>query len=240
MSNIQKTLDSLQPYVIGIRYVEGVALVDAVFKEGWTVSDDPNIKKIKGGDEHNYFMFYSEQPNIGVDELLSHIDKVIKANQEREKKHDLLRIKVNELKELFKKTSLAKLNRLKFVISEEDFLPKLNEFEVDELLDDVSETTPQQEVKEEETPKNVSYLDENGQTIELTEEEKEILEEEARAEKNRKALANKKNSPASKIASKMDLPPKKKIEMAVANEEQYNYDCDCGEDEACSKCIDRK
>jgi hypothetical protein len=33
MSNIQKTLDSLQPYVIGIRYLEGTPLVDVVFKE---------------------------------------------------------------------------------------------------------------------------------------------------------------------------------------------------------------
>ena len=33
MSNIQKTLDSLQPYVIGIRYLEGTALVDVVFKD---------------------------------------------------------------------------------------------------------------------------------------------------------------------------------------------------------------
>ena len=73
MSNIQKTLDALQPYVIGIRYLEGTAVVDAVFKEGWTVLDDPNIKKIKGNEELNYFMFYSEAPNIGLDELLNYV-----------------------------------------------------------------------------------------------------------------------------------------------------------------------
>jgi hypothetical protein len=30
--NIQKTLDSLQPYVIGIRYLDGIPLVDVVLK----------------------------------------------------------------------------------------------------------------------------------------------------------------------------------------------------------------
>lgn len=239
MSNIQKTLDALQPYVIGIRYLEGTAVVDAVFKEGWTVLDDPNIKKIKGNEELNYFMFYSESESIGLDELLNHVDKVIKANQEREKKHELLREKVNELKELFKKNSLSRLTRLKFVFGEEDFVPKLDEFEVDDTLDDSPIVMQEASPKTEPKANSVPYLDEEGNPIELTEEEKEILEEEARAERNRKALATKKNTPASKIASKIDLPPKKKIEMAIANDD-YDSDCDCGPEEACSKCIDKK
>ena len=48
MSNIQKTLDLLQPYVIGIRYVEGTPVIDAVFKDGWTIPEDQKIKKLKG------------------------------------------------------------------------------------------------------------------------------------------------------------------------------------------------
>jgi hypothetical protein len=239
MSNIQKTLDALQPYVIGIRYLEGTAVVDAVFKEGWTVLDDPNIKKIKGNEELNYFMFYSEAPNIGLDELLNYVDRIIKANQEREKKHELLREKVNELKELFKKNSLHKLTRLKFVLGEEDFVPKLDEFEIDDNLDETPIIEPTPISNEEPKINNVSYLDENGNPIELSEEERELLEEEARAEKNRKALASKKNTPASKIAAKIDLPPKKKIEMAIANND-YDYECDCQNGEACSKCIDSK
>jgi hypothetical protein len=239
MPNIQKTLDALQPYVIGIRYLEGTALVDAVFKEGWTVLEDPNIKKVKGNEELNYFMFYSESPSIGLDELLGHVDKVIKANQEREKKHDLLREKVNELKELFKKNSLSRLTRLKFVFGEEDFVPKLDEFEVDDTLDDSPIVMQEPLVTEEPKVNNVPYLDGEGNPIDLTEEEKEILEEEARAERNRKALTTKKNTQASKIASKIDLPPKKKIEMAIANDD-YDSDCDCGLEEACSKCIDKK
>lgn len=247
MSNIQKTLDSLQPYVIGIRYVEGTAVVDAMFKEGWTVPEDPSIKKIKGNDELNYFMVFSETKGVGIDELLAYVDKTIKLNLEREKKHDLLRVKVNELKEVFKKNSLAKLQRLKFTFSEEDLVPKLDDFDIDDELDELPTIKPapieEPEIEDvEEThvnPSVQSYLDENGNPIELTEEEKEILEEEARGARNLKAMGTKKPAPMNNMSKKVELPPKRKIEMAMT-ERDYETDCDCGPNEACNKCMDKK
>ena len=247
MSNIQKTLDSLQPYVIGIRYLEGTPLVDAVFKEGWTVPDEPNIRKAKGNEEMNYYMIFSEAEGVGLDELLAYVDRTIKLNQEREKKHDLLRDKVNELKEIFKKNSLAKLTRLKFSFSEEDLMPKLDDFDLDE--DEISplpmvipSSQIEQSFEEEtinETPvNNAAYLDENGNPIEMTDEDLEILEEEARAEINRKVMG-KKNNPISNMAKKVELPPKRKIEMAMADSD-YDSECECGPEEACDKCIDKK
>ena len=89
MSGIQKTLDALQPYVIGIRYEKGVVLVDAVFKEEWTILDDPKISKIKGDPSMNYYMIFSEIEGVGLDDLLAYVDRTIKLNQEREKKQTL-------------------------------------------------------------------------------------------------------------------------------------------------------
>jgi hypothetical protein len=249
MSNIQKTLDSLQPYVIGIRYLEGTPLVDAVFKEGWTVPEDPSIKRVKGNDEMNYYMLFSEVKGIGLDELLGYVDKTIKLNLDREKKHDLLRAKVNELKEVFKKNSLTKLERLKFTFGEEDLVPKLDDFDIDDELDEEPKIQPrpiaieEPEVEDIEEPVNMvpqEYLDENGKPIELTEDEKEILEEEARAERNRKMFASKKpKAPTNNISKKVELPPKRKIEMAMT-ERDYESDCECGPNEACNKCMDKK
>lgn len=246
MSNIQKTLDALQPYVIGIRYLEGTPLVDAVFKEGWTVPDEPSIKKAKGNEEMNYYMIFSETEGIGLDELLAYVERTIKLNQEREKKHDLLREKVNELKEIFKKNSLNKLTRLKFTFSEEDLMPKLDDFDLDDetTIPPITNTNTQVEQNfEEETISenqitNAVYLDENGNPIQMTPEELEMLEEEARAERNIKAMG-KKNNPISNIARKVELPPKRKIEMALAGSED-DTECECGPEEACGKCIDRK
>lgn len=248
MKSLQETLDSLQPYVIGIRYLEGTPLVDVVFKDGWSVPDEPNIKKVKGNEEMNYHMIFSETKNVGLDELLTYVERTIKLNQEREKKHELLRQKVNELKEIFKKNSLARLTRLNFVFGDEELVPNLNDFDIDDDLEvpplidikpSIQIENPLEEYIEEQPIKNAGYLDENGNKIELTEEEKEMLEEDARAEKNREILTNKKNKPANNMAKKVELPPKRKIEMAIADRD-YDSDCDCEPNEACDKCIDKK
>lgn len=222
MSNIQKTLDSLQPYVIGIRYVEGTPVVDTVFKEGWTLHDDPRIEKAKGSEEMNYYMLFSKLEGIGLDELLSYVDKTIKLNVEREKKHDLLRDKVNELKEVFKKNSLEKLKRLKFTFGEEDLVPKLNDFDVnlDETYEEEIIETSTLNIKPEnietknfndsvnEKQPTPSYLDGDGNPIQLSEEELEMIEEEERAKRNMEMLKAKKQNKSSNISSKIELPPR--------------------------------
>lgn len=225
MSNIQKTLDSLQPYVIGIRYLEGTPLVDAVFKEGWTVPEDSKIKKMKGNEEMNYYMLFSEAQGVGLDELLAYVRRTIDLNVEREKKHDLLREKVNELKEIFKKNSLDKLKRLKFTFSEEDLVPKLNDFdvEIDDTYEEeevVTETpnlypenieeypTSGEKEFEDVQPSVPTYLDENGNPIELSEEELEMIEEEERAKRNLEILKQKKEKDKLKVSNKVELPPR--------------------------------
>ena len=221
MSSIQKTLDSLQPYVIGIRYLEGLPLIDTVFKEGWTVPEDSSITKVKGDEGMNYYMIYSEKKGVGIDELLSFVDKTIKLNLEREKKHELLRLKVEELKKLFKDNTLARLTRLKFTFTEEDIVPSLGEFDLnieEQIETEQIETEDVQEpviytaemidnmYSEEElvSPTLPQYVDENGNPIQYTEEELEMMEEEARAERNRKLFKNKKNG----MVSKIELPPR--------------------------------
>jgi len=237
MSNIQKTLDSLQPYVIGIRYLEGTPLVDVVFKEGWTVSDESKIKKVKGDNDMNYYMLFSDDENIGLDELLSSVKRTIDINVEREKKHELLKEKVNQLKVVFKNNSLEKLKNLNFTFSEDDLVPKLDDFDLDIDIDiDIVEETieePTVDVKTEESSKIIysaseidaiaeeysepteikgldgtQYLDENGNPIEMSDEELEMIEEETRGRKNLEYLKNKnKNSKTNKIKN-VELPPR--------------------------------
>lgn len=245
MSNIQKTLDSLQPYVLGIRYVETGLVVDVVYKEGWSIVQDANIEQVKGDESLNYYMLYGKTDKIGIDELLAHVDKVIKANLEREKKHELLKVKVNELKEIFRKTPLTKLNRLIFTFKDDDLVPNLQDFDInideEETHDGLPIQQPTEIIPEEPIqtipPDLPNFVDENNQPIPFTTEDIEMMEEEARAERNRKINENKrKTTPTSK--PKVELPPKRKLEP-VSNS-QYQADCDCGENEACDKCIDSK
>lgn len=200
MANIQKTLESLQPYVIGIRYLDGKPLIDVVFKNDWVVTNDPKIKKLKGDDEVNYFMFYSETNEIGIDELLENVRKIINLNIEHEKKQELLKVKFNELKKLFKENSLEKLKELKFVFNshDDDFLPMIDNTSINEETPEpiTNDTYYEENINEESTNviNEIPYLDEHGNPLQLSEEELEMIEEEKRAEINRKMLKNKKTT----------------------------------------------
>jgi hypothetical protein len=237
MANLQKTLDALQPYVIGIRYLDGLPVVDAVFKDDWTLPESNIIHRVKGNNDVNYYMLFSETEGIGLDELLSYVDVTIKTNIEKEKKHELLKERVNELKELFKRTPLTKLQRLKFSFSDEDLMPELNDLTLDEEIleekDEILNIISQPPVTTDEDVKQVPTIEEN-----LTDEEREILEEERRAENYKTYQQNQKNtSQLESIKKKVELPPRKTIEAELVNK---NESCDCEPEEACIKCIDKK
>ena len=204
---IQENLDRFQPYLLGIRYVEGIPLLDVVLKEGWIIPDEKDVNKIKGGDDSlNYYMIFSENKVKSLDELLEYVNDVIKLNQEREQKNQLLRVKVNELKEFFKVHSLAKLNKLKFTFGEVDdeFDLNIDEVVIDKKVIEEKVELPVINTNTGPTLNDVPfdieiddsvmitpYLDENGVKIELTEEEKEILEEEQRGLRNLKVQKRK-------------------------------------------------
>ena len=244
MTNIEKTLDALQPYVIGIRFLKTQPVVDIVLNEGWTLPEDVNIIRTKGDESMNYHMIHSDVDGIGLDKLLEYVEKTIKINLEREKKHDLLKDKVNQLKEVFKKNSLDKLQRLKFTFGDEDFVGDMSDIdvEINELIEPKNlnnQSNPQtitQEIKEEIVHNKTSeFLDEEGKPIELTDEDIELAAEEERAKQNLKIIANRKQnkSPNQNLAKQIELPPKRKLALA-------NNECDCDENEACDKCIDSK
>ena len=241
MANIQKALDALQPYVIGIRYLNGTVLVDALFKDGWVVPDDKLIQKGQGDDSMNYYMFFSESPKIGLDDILAYVEKTIKLNLEKEKKYELLKAKVDELKLLFQKHPLSKLNTLKFTFSDEELDTNKDEFNLDiDFPSNIEEEEDsfeeeEQELIEEPQQQNGVYLDENHNAIPLSEEDKEMLAEEARAKRNMVAIKNKKSNQQRKPF--VELPPRKPKEVMV-QEHFVNNDCSCGPDEACNKCID--
>ena len=245
MSNIQKTLEALQPYVIGIRYLKGQPLVDVVLTEGWTLPEDSKIIRTKGDESMNYHMIHSE--TVGLDELLGYVDRTIKVNLDREKKHELLKTKVNQLKEIFKKNTLSKLEKLTFTFSDDDFMTNMSDIDISidsEPIPEVKqvELAPKNETFIEEMfddtinhPEETGFLDEDGRPIEMSEEDRELAEEEARAERNLKTLENRKGQKSSNI-KKVELP-KRKLEMTNMD---YGSDCECSDSEACEKCIDRK
>lgn len=160
MSNtLQKKFNQLKPYVIGIRFLDEMEVVDTILSDGWSVSPSKYIKVGKSDDDksQNYHMFYSEDPKITLDDIMDFIEETIKINIEREKKFELLKVKVEELKVFFKNNPLNKLQNMKFILGDVNILPEkltqdlLNsdfDLEMEEMvatpeIEEIVENTPQ-------------------------------------------------------------------------------------------------
>jgi hypothetical protein len=216
MSKIQERLNSLRPYVVGIRYLQGIQLVDAILKEGWKIPSSEIIRVEPADDVPNYYMFFSDDEAIDIDDLLNYVQEVINHNLEREAKHKLLKEKVDELKVLFKNNNLNKLTKLKFSFDEPNLVPSLSDmddFDEEDMLDYSDETFTEEVIIKKEEQRVVS--------------ESEIY---------------KPVKPQNKETAKfndIDLPPKgEKIEVEVFDEPEVI--CKCGPDEVCPICIESK
>ena len=172
MGNIQERLDSLQPHITGIRYVKGVQVVDAAFKDGWTIPESDVIKKSLVEEEGNYYVFYTEKGGVTFDDLLEYIEGIISINIERERKNELFKTKVKELQAIFKSNTLSKLKLFKFKFDEPDLMTSLNNINIDSdnVVKEEETTTVEvkEEIKEEIITKNTSTTKKvKNQEIEL-------------------------------------------------------------------------
>jgi len=217
MSKIQERLNALRPYVIGIRYLQGIQLVDAILKEGWTVPNSQLIQKEKVDGEENYYMFFSENDDIDIDDLLDYVQEIINLNIEREKKYELLKEKVVELQKIFKDNSYSKLQRLKFTFNEPDIIPSLIDMDrIDgESATDLIDKTTTEEVEQ------------------VTLVVEDVKPQTTKPQKN----TTKRNG---SIPNDIELPPKgQKIELEEFIE-PTNIVCKCGPNEICPICEEQK
>lgn len=218
MSNIQNKLDSLQPFITGIRYVQGIQVVDAAFKPGWNIPDSDVVKKEMVDVENNSFVFYTDKEGVTFDDLLDYVEGIISINIEREKKHELLKLKVKELQEIFKNTPLSKLNTLKFKFNESELIPSLEEMDID--LNEEPSIVSQPSNRE------IKKQTEKVSTIKKTEESK--------------INSNNNITTANVKGQEIELPPKNsKIELEEFNE-PVNIVCKCGPDDVCPICEEEK
>ena len=220
MSKIQSKLDSLQPYINGIRYVQGMQVVDALFKSGWVVPESDVIKKELVDEATNYYMFYTEKEEVTFDDLLEYVEGIISINIEKEKKNELFKVKVTELRKLFKQSSLSLLTTLKFSINEPTVLTSMDgDISLDDEIEfnEGKENINSESADEVETPKDHTTANDEG---------------------NHKPIIITETTVAQ--GQEIELPPKnKKIELQEFNE-PTNVVCKCDDDEACPICEEEK
>jgi hypothetical protein len=262
--NIQNRLSALQPYVIGVRFQGGVSIVDAVFTKGWTVPKSETILSEKGdAEELNYHMFFTQDEGIGLDEILDYVERVIGLNIEREKKHELLKVKVKELQDVFRSNPLSKLETLKFVLASEKLIKPMEDDPLDVVEFDLEpiapvaqpkpvaqpqpvaqpkpQPQPQPEVEVRQQPvseENVRRAP-NGEIIPpLEPEDRRELEDEFQTYD----LTSKEETITKNVGGKnIDLPKKRKAMVELEEfEEPSNVICKCGPEDVCPACEEAK
>lgn len=222
MSNtLQKKFNQLKPYVVQIRFPDELSVVDTIFPEGWTVPTSKHIKVGKSEESVNYHMFYSENPAITIDDIMNFIEETIRINIEREKKYELLKAKVQELKIFFNNNPLNKLQNMKFVLGDVNLLPeKLTEDILNSEFDlDMDDDIPVATSIEEPAPEI-----NNPEVIAETDPDYDVQQFNNRFRHQ-----------------DIELPPKKgnKVEVEVFEVPVGDGPCTHDPDQFCPKCMDQ-
>jgi hypothetical protein len=109
-------MNEMKPYFRGIEMYNDALMVKVVFPKNWKAypSADGRIKTTPSDDETLTY-YYADSKDTTYEEMFDLIEETIKANNEIILKLKLLKDKVEELKELFSKSTYEELQTLKFV-----------------------------------------------------------------------------------------------------------------------------
>jgi len=119
--SLYKEFSGLLPYIQSVRKLKNYLSFDVSFPEQWKlpkkyVKEDKVIEQESKIELERLFTFISEINEIDVEKLTKNIQGLITFNLEREEKENLYQDKVEELKQIFEKTTLKNLQTLKFEI----------------------------------------------------------------------------------------------------------------------------
>jgi len=118
------------PFLLGIRRVRNenstINIVDAIYPSSWEVEgiemgDDIVLKRQKNMDENKvYWAMMSDK--VSFDSLLDYFMKIVRFNQEKERKKELLVTKRRELEDMFEKLTSTELANLKLIVDDKEKL----------------------------------------------------------------------------------------------------------------------
>ncbi len=122
MKSLQERMTAMTPYFRGIEMYNEALMVKMVYPNKWKAfpSEDGRIKTTPSDTDPTLTYYYASSKDTTYDEMFDLIEQTIKVNQDIILKLELLKSKVNELKELFQATEYDDLTRLKFIIEKEE------------------------------------------------------------------------------------------------------------------------
>tara|TARA_R110000751_G_scaffold210887_1_gene314516 strand:- start:38 stop:445 length:408 start_codon:yes stop_codon:yes gene_type:complete len=121
---VNDNIKPLLPYLKEIKFSEKHVVVGGVLYPKWIVEEkNGHIKTVKTGEDESgkiIYHFYGLTTQIDIDGLLEYFSLIINDNLDRERKEDLFKKKVDELKGIFKGNTLTDLERLSMDITEDE------------------------------------------------------------------------------------------------------------------------
>ena len=118
-------LSTIFPYLLSIRKLEGYLSFDIEFPKNWKYPKKFTeklqvVEQKSSNPEKRLFSFACPFEQVVLESTVNAIESLINYNLELEEKERLLAFKVEELKNLFLKTTLEDLQSLEFKVKKED------------------------------------------------------------------------------------------------------------------------
>lgn len=118
-NNLQERITSLQDYFLSIEVKDSLYIVKVVFPHKWSAynSDDEVIKVAKSETNRNEWFYYANITEVDLNDIFDLIEETIHTNESVTKKIELMRVKMEELKDLFQTETLERLETLEFIFN---------------------------------------------------------------------------------------------------------------------------
>lgn len=110
-------MNDMKPYFRGIEMYNEALMVKVVYPPRWKAypSADERIKVTQGDNDKSLTYYYADSKDTTYEDMFDLIEETIRANNEIVLKLQLLKTKVEELKELFSQHPYDELKTIKFV-----------------------------------------------------------------------------------------------------------------------------
>ena len=118
-----KEIEKIFPYMKSIRKLKGYLSIDIEIPNGWKIpkkftTEGKVVEQENSQPNMRLISFVSDFKDVDVSNTIANIKSIIDYNKELEDKEVLFINKVEELKKIFEKQNLDKLQTLKFDIKE--------------------------------------------------------------------------------------------------------------------------
>lgn len=132
--NFKDVIAYLFPYLHTFRKLKDYLSIDLIFPKNWEFPNEIIQKcQVVQNEKHQgegYFLSFVSKLDDDLENLIDVIEELISHNLEREEKERLLKVKVGELKELFKHSTLNDLRGLSIILENDE-----DEDEIEKLLE---------------------------------------------------------------------------------------------------------